>query len=112
MGEGPTAYGRRDARVLKAVIVHGRRRRRWELIDAESSESAFKDWPLVGPRTAKYCIEFLVRQPGGAEEHHMVWRSLCKLNPGDWGVAEHELIMSAVKLAGEYDQLNLPSLAL
>lgn len=46
-------------------------------------------WPLVGPRTAKWCLNYLVVESLGFENHHGRFRQLCKLDPTTWGVQEH-----------------------
>jgi hypothetical protein len=96
-----------DARIMRIRTRHEKRHRDWKDISDDTTTEEFKDWPVKGPRTAAWCVDFLTKQVGGAEDHHLLWKTQAKLNSSDWGVGEHELLMSMVKLAAEYDQLDL-----
>ena len=73
-------------------------------------EVSFKDWPVPGPRTVVWCAQF-VEKRGGPVAHHRWWVSAVKLQPTDYGVAEHEHAMRAFEWFGEYDQVDMPNLA-
>ena len=96
-----------DARVMRIRTRHEKRHREWKDISDDTTTEVFRDWPVKGPRTSAWCVDFLTKQAGGAEDHHLLWKTQAKLNSGDWGVGEHELLMSMIKLAAEYDQLDL-----
>eukprot|EP00971_Amphidinium_carterae_P311747 6196242-Amphidinium_carterae.1 len=68
-------------------------------------------WPLEGPRTARWCLQYLDKQSTGFEGHHERLRSLLKLDAGAWGIAEHYNILMAVKLAVEFDQVAVENLS-
>ena len=46
-------------------------------------------WKLVGPRTSKWCLNYLVVEGLGFEAHHERFRQLCRIESGTWGVQEH-----------------------
>ncbi|CAE8597430.1 unnamed protein product [Polarella glacialis] len=100
-----------DVRIQRIKIRHGARCREWREGCEELREETFTDYPLTGPRTSSWCMKYLNRQPGGAADRHALWRQGSKVSPSDWGVAEHETLLEAVKLAMSYDQLELANLA-
>ncbi|CAE7297688.1 unnamed protein product [Symbiodinium sp. CCMP2456] len=89
----------------------GKRRR--ELRDGVelASESTWSDWPIKGPRTAKWVGQYVVTNGGSPISMHNAWKVNSKLQPSDNGVLEHESICKALELAIEYDQLNIGELA-
>eukprot|EP00959_Pyramimonas_sp_CCMP1952_P471310 9498205-Pyramimonas_sp.AAC.1 len=40
-----------------------------------------------------------------------MFRSTCSLKPEQWGVAEHEILLRSIELAGQYDHLDVTNLA-
>ncbi|CAK0878632.1 unnamed protein product, partial [Prorocentrum cordatum] len=70
----------------------------------------FKDWPMPGPRTVLWCVQFVDRRGGGPIDHHRWWVAHLKLSNTDFGVQEHEHGMRAFQFFGEYDQIDLPNL--
>ena len=46
-------------------------------------------WTLSGPRTAKWCISYLVVENMGLEGHHERFRQVFRLDASNWGVSEH-----------------------
>ncbi|CAE7335826.1 unnamed protein product, partial [Symbiodinium pilosum] len=101
-----------DARTLAVRYgTDGKRRR--ELRDGIelASESIWADWPIKGPRTAKWVGQYFVSNGGSPMSMHNTWKVNCKLQPSDAGVLEHESICKALELAVEYDQLNIGELA-
>ena len=101
-----------DARTLAVRYgTDGKRRR--ELRDGVelASESVWGDWPIKGPRTAKWVGQYFVSNGGSPLSMHNAWKVNCKLQASDGGVLEHESICKALELAIEYDQLNIGELA-
>eukprot|EP00928_Gymnodinium_smaydae_P088185 TRINITY_DN72308_c0_g1_i1.p1 TRINITY_DN72308_c0_g1~~TRINITY_DN72308_c0_g1_i1.p1 ORF type:complete len:236 (-),score=25.15 TRINITY_DN72308_c0_g1_i1:17-724(-) len=79
-----------DARILPIQIRNGERHRTWaEAVDM-CKEEAFNDWPVKGPRTMGFCLDF-TRRRHIPLDHHVLFRQIAKLNPEQWGVQEHEL---------------------
>jgi hypothetical protein len=99
-----------DARVLPVQFKGGVRSRDFKDAVEKMSLSRFSDWRVDGPRTAEWCLRFLVRC-GGPLAHHEWWKTTARLTLGDTGVGEHELIMKAVNDAVEYDQIDCMNLA-
>eukprot|EP00959_Pyramimonas_sp_CCMP1952_P405616 8501195-Pyramimonas_sp.AAC.1 len=73
---------------------------------------SFSDWEthIPGPRTTRWCLDFL-RRRNGPLAHHEWWKSTAKLNSDDYGVSFHEAVLRAVQTGAEYDQLDLVNLA-
>ena len=111
-GGGAVAMNQDDARTL-AVRYSSEGKRRRELREGVElvSESSWGDWPIKGPRTAKWVGQYIVTNGGSPLTMHNTWKSNCKLQPSDNGVLEHESICKDLELALEYDQLNLGELA-
>ena len=95
-----------DARVLRIVRGAGGRRRDWASVVQDCEEEPFEDFPLSGPRTTGWCLGFLKRRVTPVD-HHLMFRTSCKLQPDAWGMGEHEQLMRLLELGGEYDQLDL-----
>ena len=101
-----------DARILPAAVLPGGKRgRRFADAVAMVSEEAYADWPVAGPRTVLWCLQFLARTNQGALEHHYKWKQLSKLQVHDYGVEFHESVMRIVELAVTYDQVDPTNLA-
>ena len=107
---GAEAFG--DARLLGLDVVAGvRDKLQWRDVAAKVSEVSFNDWPIPGPRTAKWCVDFINRRGGGAIDHHRFWMNSNGLYPDMWGVQEHEAALKILDLAGTYDGLDIPNSA-
>ena len=63
------------------------------------TETIFKDWPIKGPRTVLWIMKELRRQNMTPLQRHTWWKSVLKLLPDNFGVAEHEAICRALELA-------------
>ena len=100
-----------DSRILRIKSQHNKRHREWSEAVSDSKAKVFADWPLKGPRTAEWCLGFLNKQPGGAPDHHALWRRTTGLGIHDYGVQEHEQILEAVGHAVAYDQLDITNSA-
>ena len=74
------------------------------------NQETFLDWPLMGPRTVGWCLDFL-RRRRTPTDHHLLFRQLAKLQVDQWGVQEYEFLLKLLELAGEYDQLDVSNLA-
>ena len=75
------------------------------------SEDSFKDWPVPGPRTTIWCLKFMLENGGTPKGWHSKWKSECRLQPTDGGVAMHDAACSFLELGLCYDQLQLGNCA-
>lgn len=101
-----------DARTLPVRYdLRGERHR--EVRDAvdRMAETAFTDWPIKGPRTAKWVLRYGVENGCSLSHMHVQWKAALKLTEADHGVTFHESICRVLHLATTYDQLNIPELA-
>jgi hypothetical protein len=73
-------------------------------------EENFDDFPLEGPRTGAWCLNFL-RRRHTPTDHHLSFRTIARLQPDSWGMAEHEQLLKMIELGGCFDQLDLSNLA-
>ena len=94
-----------DARTLEVIENRGKRWREFLSAVDDSVQQPFADFPLEGPRTAGWCLDFLRRRQSP------VVRTTAKLNADSWGVQEHEQAMRYLELAAQYDQLDCRSVA-
>ena len=85
--------------------------------DCGRSEAPLKDvvhlcsevpvqWGLSGPRTARWCLQYLIVEGLGLEGHHERVRQLCKVDSSAWGIQEHWQLSNVIKHSIQTDQLN------
>ena len=74
------------------------------------SKETIIDFGISGPRSANWCIKFIDRRGGGAGDHHRFFKSIYRLQKGDWGVDTHELIMRSLEHLGCFDGADLSNL--
>ena len=67
-------------------------------------------WVLAGPRTANWCLQYLMVEGLGFEGHHERFRQVCKIDASAWGVQEHFQVSMALRHALMVDQLDLVNL--
>ena len=51
-----------DSRILPTKMRNGKRDRAWREAADDSSEATYSDWPIKGPRTAGWVMDFLSGQ--------------------------------------------------
>ena len=73
---------------------------------AKKSEEKTMSWVLTGPRTARWCISYLVTEGLGFEAHHERFRQLGRIEASSWGAQEHFQLSMIAKHALQTDQLN------
>ena len=61
---------------------------------------------LPGPRTADWCMDYILNEGLGIEGHHEHFRSICKLGASDWGAQEHYQLGLQLKQALCIDTLD------
>lgn len=64
------------------------------------------DWKIAGPRTARWCLNYLVIEGLGFEAHHERVRQLCKLDVTTWGVMEHFQLSMILRQLIQVDMVN------
>ena len=78
----------------------------------ECVTSDFDDWPIPGPRTAKYVITQIGEHAGGSPtQHSQQWRLACKFQASDGPAMEHLEWSKALEAFLIYDQVDLSNLA-
>ena len=99
-----------DARTLAVKMGNLGRHRDFGTLAEECEEESFEDFPLMGPRTVSWCLGFL-RKRRSPSDHHILFKTVAKLQPECRGVVEHENLCQMVELAGSYDQDDLTNAA-
>jgi len=101
-----------DARVLAIRRDRADRRfRGFRDASGEFTESPWEAWPVKGPRTVRWCCDFIAEQNGNPRARHTKWKQECDVKLDDEGVREHELAMRVLEMAATYDQLNVTELS-
>ena len=59
-----------------------------------------------GPRTARWCVSYLIVENLGLKGHHDRVRQLCRLDSSSWGMQEHYQLTMTLKYAIQNDQVN------
>ena len=73
---------------------------------AKKSKEVEVLWNLAGPRTARWCISYLVVEGVGLEGRHERFRQLCKIDASSWGIQEHFQLSMVLKNALQIDQFD------
>jgi hypothetical protein len=71
----------------------------------------FPDCPVKGPSTVAWCCRFMLENGGTPSQWHARWKSLCKLQDSDAGVALHDVGCRAIEILMTYDQCQIGCLA-
>jgi hypothetical protein len=106
-GKAETPASSSDARTLPIASSATGRHRDFKELSGLCEEEPF---PLKGPRTASWCLQFL-RRRHTPSDHHLQFRTTARLQPDSWGMGEHEQLLKLIELAGSYDQLDLTNLS-
>ncbi|CAK0825783.1 unnamed protein product, partial [Prorocentrum cordatum] len=101
----------RDDRLLAmAKDSSGIRKKLFRDAVQEVTESPWPGWPLLGPRTAAWCVRFNAEQDSHPRARHTKWLHETGLTQADLGVADHEVAMRAFEFGLVYDQVNVGEL--
>jgi len=73
---------------------------------ASASKEVVVKWCIAGPRTSKWCLNYLAIENLGFEGHHERVRQICKADAGSWGIQEHFQVSMALRQAILVDQLD------
>lgn len=77
------------------------------LVEAVSKAVQFEmGWKLTGPRTSKWCLNYLVVEGLGFEAHHERFRQLCRVESTTWGVQEHFQLSMMLRQLIQVDMVN------
>ena len=90
--------------------LDGRRHRRFQEAVGLLTETDHTGWPALGPRTVKWCLNFLGQQDGNPRARHTKWKHECGLSATDDGVGDHDLCMRMFEMGLVFDQVNLSEL--
>ena len=63
-------------------------------------------WRVVGPKTTKWCLNYLSVEGLGLEGHHERFRQLCRLETSSWGVMEHFQVSMFLRNLLQVDMLD------
>ena len=63
-------------------------------------------WALAGPRTAKWCVNYLAVEGLGFEGHHERLRQVTRADASSWGIQEHFQVSMSLRQALLVDQLD------
>ncbi|CAK0843184.1 unnamed protein product [Prorocentrum cordatum] len=97
--------------VDKKTASEGERKRVFRDAVKRLQVSQWRHWPVRGPRTVKWRLEFLGEQDMHPRARHAKWKAERRLQSGDAGVADHELAMRMFEVAVVCDQLMVSELA-
>eukprot|EP00438_Fugacium_kawagutii_P014095 Skav231798 [mRNA] locus=scaffold734:131220:155475:+ [translate_table: standard] len=73
---------------------------------AAASVEAPVGWVLSGPRTSKWCVNYLTVENLGFEGHHERLRQITKADASSWGIQEHFQISMSLRQCLLVDQVN------
>ena len=75
------------------------------------AEHEFSGWPVPGPKTAEWCLKFMVNRAGTPLGWHALWRSNGRLQESEHLVQQHLSFCEVLEASATYDQVNIPALA-
>lgn len=102
-----------DVRTLsiKYREISGERFRSFDECAALLTEVDFPDWPVDGPRTARWLVEQISRSAAGPVSRHSRWVTEAEIPTGDRAKHEHEVLSRMLELATTYDGFQVGNLA-
>ena len=74
-------------------------------VAARSQEVPMR-WQLAGPRTARWCVNYLAIENLGFEGHHERLRQVTKADASSWGIQEHFQTSMSLRTALLIDQVD------
>ena len=101
-----------DARVLPIMRNQlGVRQRSFADAVADMRESEWGDWPVHGPRTVMFVLNFIATHFNTPDARHGRFLTDGRLNSTDIGIMEHQALLKMLNYGACYDQLDLPQCA-
>jgi len=88
-----------------------KRHREFRAFIEQISQDDWEDWPIQGPRTTAWVLQFMLEHGGTPRGWHRRWMAEPRLSQVDKGVDVHELACIALEALCCYDQINAPNLA-
>ena len=102
----------RDARVLPLRNDEaGQRHREFRAVVPLLSEDDCADWPVRGPRTARWCARHMLEHAGSPIAWHTKWVHEAKLQPDHPSAVSHETACRLLQVLGCYDQVDISNSA-
>jgi len=113
LGDAPMDPGGvRDTRILAVQRDPvGVRRRAFTSARHDCLEANLMDWPVTGPRTAEWCLNFIGDEYGTPTNRHARFVSDGGLSTRNPDIILHNILLHAVERAICYDQLDIVNLA-
>ena len=101
-----------DARIFAVVRdVRGVRRADFRVMVAQMVELPWPDWPVRGPRTLLWVLQYMAQRSGTPTAHHQRWLAETGLDPESPGVDIHQMGCMVLESAVTYDQEHATNLA-
>eukprot|EP00438_Fugacium_kawagutii_P034490 Skav226404 [mRNA] locus=scaffold3989:204376:205527:- [translate_table: standard] len=95
-----------DSRILPSFLNSlGQPERTLKDVAAMSIEAPVR-WVLSGPRTSRWCVNYLTVENLGFEGHHERLRQITKADASSWGIQEHFQISMSLRQCLLVDQVN------
>ena len=106
-----------DARTLAiSRDSEGNRYKEFRLAVQESRPCNFADWPISGPRTAKFVLTQMLEHGGSPMGHHQAWRTACRLCSRPmvrrWNTSLGAVFFKRSSLTTRWDGSNLAGIEL
>jgi len=109
---GPQAGPGGDARIFAVVRdLRGVRRADFRVMVAQMVELPWPDWPVRGPRTLLWVLQYMAQRSGTPTAHHQRWLAETGLDPESPGVDIHQMGCIVLESAVTYDQEHATNLA-
>ena len=101
-----------DARTLPVLYdMRGLRFRSFNSAMEQVSQDPWPDWPVKGPRTVLWCLQFMAANGGSPTAWHSKWQAEQKLDAAHPNVISHDTCARALESMCCYDQVNPANLA-
>ena len=102
-----------DMRTLAIThrAVSGERHCPFDVAVEKMSDAAFPDFPMDGPRTARWLCEAMVKTGGGPIARSVRWAREAEVPSGDRSRHEHAILSRILEYGVTYDMLNVANLA-
>eukprot|EP00971_Amphidinium_carterae_P001560 31085-Amphidinium_carterae.1 len=108
--EAPSSSGEADVRVWPVERdAQGHKYRSYETVLPLLREATMSDWPLTGPRSARWLARFIRDNGGSPRLRTSRFIQDAKVPEGDRVRYEHAMLMEMLEAATVYDQIDVSS---